>query len=252
MRQVRLGRHVFGLAAMAFGIITLIWRQIDSLGNLSHPGILIYFFGIFELIGGFAIQWRRTAKVGAIILSAVFLIFSFYWLPQIVKTPLDFAPYGNFFEQFSIFLGGTLIFTSTIPSHPETAAKIERSAYISFGICVISFALYQLLYLTYTASLVPKWIPPGQMFWTVATTIAFALAGFAILSGRSAYLASTLLTTMILLFGVLIWVPACVIHPHEMSNWVENSTNFAIAGSAWIVVDYLAEERTGAHENPPS
>ena len=108
---------------------------------------------------------------------------------------------------------------------------------------VISFALYQLFYLSYTASLVPKWIPPGQMFWAVATTILFALAAFAILSGRSAFLATQLLTTMIILFGVLIWVPACIIHPHEMSNWIENATNLAIAGTSWIVADYLKENR---------
>jgi len=71
--------------------------------------------------------------------------------------------------------------------------------------------------------------------------IAFALAAIALLSGRSALLASWLLTIMIILFGALIWVPACVIHPHVMSNWVENSTNLAIAGSSWIVVDYLSK-----------
>lgn len=81
------------------------------------------------------------------------------------------------------------------------------------------------------------------MFWTVATTVAFALAAIAILTGRSALLATRLLTRMLIAFGVLIWVPACVIHPHEMSNWVENSSNFAMTGSAWIVVDYLSKKR---------
>jgi hypothetical protein len=241
--KLRLGRNVFGLAGIAFGIITLSWHQIDSLGNLSHPAILIYFAGIVELIGGIAIQWKRTVRIGALIIVAVFSIFSLYWIPQIIKTPLLFYPYGNFGEQFSIVIGGVFVFASTISSHPDKVAKIERAAYISFGIAVISFALYQLFYLKYTASLVPKWIPPGQMFWTVATTILFALAAFAILSGRSALLASWLLTAMIILFGLLIWVPACIIHPHVLGNWVENSTNLAIAGSAWIVVDYLSLKR---------
>ncbi|MGO9482360.1 MAG: hypothetical protein ACLP05_11355 [Candidatus Kryptoniota bacterium] len=237
--KLRLGHHVFGLAAIAFGVITLSWNKIDSLGNISHPEILVYLAGVVELIGGFAIQWQRTVRLGAMMIAAVFSIFSLYWIPQIVKMPLIFDPYGNFFEQFSIVLGGVFVLASTMHSHPEKAAKIERPAYLSFGICVISYSLYQLFYLTYTASLVPKWIPPGQMFWTVATTIAFALAAIAILSGRSALPASRLLTTMLIGFGVLIWVPACIIHPHVLSNWIENASNLAIAGSAWIVADYL-------------
>ncbi|HQT91623.1 MAG TPA: hypothetical protein PL001_06300, partial [Candidatus Kryptobacter bacterium] len=234
--KLRLGHHVFGLAAIAFGVITLNWHQIVQLGNISHREILVYIAGIVELIGGFAIQWQRTVRYGALILAAVFSIFSLYWIPQIIKVPLSLGYYGNFGEQFSIVIGGVFVFASTISSHPDKAARIERAAYICFGICVISYALYQLFYLTYTASLVPKWIPPGQMFWAVATTIAFALAAFAILSGRSALLASRLLTTMLIGFGVLIWVPACAIHPHDMSNWVENASNLAMVGSAWIVV----------------
>lgn len=232
---------------MAFGVITLVWHQIDQLGNISHPEILVYISGVVELIGGITIQWQRTVRLGAIILGAIFSIFSLYWIPQMIKTPLLFDPYGIFGEQFSILLGSVFVFASTILSHPEKAAKIGRAAYICYGICVVSYALYQLFYLSYTASLVPKWIPPGQMFWALATTIFFALASIAILSGHSAYLASWLLTSMLILFGVLIWVPACIIHPHEMSNWTENASNLAMAGTAWIVVEYIGKKRpTGA------
>ena len=241
--HIRLGRHVFGLGAVAFGILTLTSHQIHGLGGLSHPGILVYTAGITEVAGGIAVQWQRSVRFGAIILVSIFSIFSLYMIPPIFKTPLDFSPYGNFFEVFSILIGSFFILTSTLLSEREKAAKIERAAYICYGISVITYALYQLFFLRYTASLVPKWIPPGQMFWAVATTIAFALAAIAILSGRSALLASVLLTTMIILFGLLIWVPACVIHPHVMSNWTENCSNLAIAGSAWIVADYLAKPR---------
>jgi hypothetical protein len=241
--KLYLGRHVLGLGAIAHGLIPLCWHQIDSFGNISHPTMLVYMTGIIEIIGGLAIQWKRTMRLGSLILGAVFLIFSLYWILQIIKMPLVFAYYGNFFEKFTMVIGSIFVFASTIPNHPEKAAKIERAAYISFGICVFSYALYQLFYLKYTAGLVPRWIPPGQMFWAVATSIAFALAAFAILSGRSAFLASVLLTAMIIGFGVLIWLPACIIHPHEMSNWVENSINLAIIGSSWIVVDFLSKRR---------
>jgi hypothetical protein len=49
--------------------------------------------------------------------------------------------------------------------------------------------------------MVPKWIPPGQHFWAVATGVAFLLASAAILSGVLAVLAARLLTVMQLKLG---------------------------------------------------
>jgi hypothetical protein len=239
--KLRLGRYVYGLGGIAFGVITLIWHQIDALGNISHPGILVYSVGVAELIGGLAIQWQKTVRFGALALSAIFSIFAIYWIPQIVKTPLIFGTWGNFGEQFSIVAGGVIVVASTLRSDPVRAATIARAAYGSFGICVISYAFYQFFYLTYTAELVPKWIPPGQMFWAIATTVAFALAAVALLSGRLALLASRLLTATLILFGLLVWLPLVFSDPQKMSNWTEFAATLGMAASSWIVADFLSQ-----------
>ncbi|MGB6624884.1 MAG: hypothetical protein WBE43_08875, partial [Candidatus Acidiferrales bacterium] len=95
-----------------------------------------------------------------------------------------------------------------------------------------------------TAELVPKWIPLGQNFWAVATTIAFFLAAIALLSGRLALLASRLTSAMLIGFGALIWLPVCFGNVHNIFNWSENLENLAIAGAAWIVADYLSQKRS--------
>src|SRR6185437_5344214 len=105
------------------------------------------------------------------------------------------------------------------------------------GICVVSFALEQLFYLSSTASLVPKWIPPGQMFWAIATTSAFALAAIALLASR-------LNTAMLLGFLLLVWLPALSANPHSFVNWSEGLETLAIAASAWIVADFLGRRRS--------
>ncbi len=237
--KYQLGRFVFGTGAVAFGLITLIWHQVKSLGNISHPAILVYTLGILELAAGLSLFLKKTIQYGALIISLVFLIFTFYWLPQIVSTPLVFGNWGNALEEFSVFLGAVFIFTSTIHNHAGMTNKIDRISYLCYGLCVLSYGLYQLFYLKYTANLVPKWIPPGQMFWAVVTSIAFILAAFAFLSELMALPASRLLVIMLIGFGLLIWVPACIIHPHVMSNWVENASNLAMTGSAWIVTDKI-------------
>lgn len=84
------------------------------------------------------------------------------------------------------------------------------------------------------------------MLWAMATTVAFALAAIALLSGRFALVASRLLTAMLFGFGLLVWLPALRSNPHSLSNWTESAQTVAIAASAWVVADFLAQYRGGA------
>ena len=122
-------------------------------------------------------------------------------------------------------------------------ATLNRIGRVLLGICAASFTVEQAIYLHATAHLVPKWIPPSQMFWAVATTVSFALAAVALLINRMALLASRLLTMMIVSFGLLVWVPLVISDPHSHTNWSENAETFAIAGATWILADLLGESR---------
>jgi len=244
-----IGRHVYGAAALAFGVVTLVWhdfngwQQIGPLGSVPHREILVYLAAAAELFGGIAIQWPRTARAGAVTLGALYLIFALLWVPHIVATPQVYDRWGNFFEQFSIVSGALIVYASVTRNDAARAARVARIGYFCFGICVISFTLEQLFYLSATAEFVPKWIPPGQMFWAITTTIALALAAIALLSGRSALLASRLLTVMLIGFGLLVWLPAPFADPHKLINWAGNAQNLAITGAAWIVADFLSQTR---------
>jgi len=243
---------VYGLAAIAFGCITLVWhdfntwQQIRALGNVPHREILVYLAAAIEILGGLAIQWRRTARAGAIVLGFLYFIFALLWLPFIAAEPRVFDRWGNFFEQFSLVAGALIAYGSLSPKDSAGPATTARLGYLFFGICVISFTAEPLFYLPATAAFVPKWIPPGQMFWAITTTVAFALAAVALLSGRSALLASRLLTAMIIGFGLLVWLPAPFADPHTMMNWTGNAQNLAILGAAWIVADFLSQSHSAA------
>ena len=248
-----LGHHIYGIGAIVFGVINLTWhsfnnwQQIQPFGNVSHSEILACIVGIIEIIGGIAIQWRKTLRIGSIILGAIYIIFAMLWVPLIGKTPLIYDRWGNFFEQFSLVSGAIILFATSGARYSEREAKIARIGYIFFGICVVSFTLEQLFYLSGTASFVPKFIPPGQMFWAIITTAALGLAAFALLFGSFAFLASRLLTIMIIGFGLLVWIPRPFIDPHQLMNWAGNAQNLLIAGAAWIVADYLGKSKIDLH-----
>lgn len=248
--RIYLGRHVFGLTAIFIAILTLLWHEFDvwqELGAISHRAVLIYFAASLEILGGLTIQWPRTARFGAVILGGISFVFLLFCIPPIAGQPLVYFNWGNFFEVFSQVAAALIVFATVEHSdspHPLTA----RVGYTCFGVCVVSYTLSQLLYLRLTASLVPRWIPPGQMFWAIATTVAFALAAIALLSGRLALLASRLLTAMLIGFALLVWLPALISNPHSLSNWTEAAQTVAIAAAAWVVVDFLAQYRSG-HKN---
>jgi len=250
MIRIYPGRHAYGLAAVAFGVITLVWhdfnnwQQIRALANVPHREILVYLAAAIELFGGIAIQQPRTARSGAFALGTIYLIFALLWVPHIVATPQIYDRWGNFFEQFSLVSAALIVYASIRQNHSARAARAAQIGYVCFGICVVSFTLEQLLYLSATAEFVPKWIPPGQMFWAITTTIALALAAIALLSGRSALLASRLLTAMLICFGLLVWLPAPFADPHKLNNWAGNAQNLAITGAAWIVADFLSHTRS--------
>jgi hypothetical protein len=78
-----------------------------------------------------------------------------------VAEPRVYDRWGNFFEQFSLVSGALLVYGAFSGDDSAPAAKVARIGYICLGICVVSFTLEQLFYLSGTASFVPKWIPPG-------------------------------------------------------------------------------------------
>jgi len=233
---------VFGVAALAVGLITLAWHDYNG---WHQPRYLVHAAAAALIFGGAAILFPRTAKTGAAVLGAVYLVFALQCLPGIVAAPKVYNSWGNFFEQFSLVAGAAIVYARwSLAWSGETLYRIGR---LLLGICTASFTLEQGIYLAATASLVPKWLPPSPMFWAVATTVLLALAALAFLTNRMALLAARLLTMMLVLFGLIVWVPLVISAPHSHTNWSEIAETFAIAGATWILADLLGEYRLNDH-----
>jgi uncharacterized membrane protein YphA (DoxX/SURF4 family) len=241
-----LGRYVYGVATIATGVCALASHNYDQLAAVPHHAILSYIVAAVEILAGAAVLWPSTARAGAVALGAIYFIFSLLAVPLIIQQPLVYNNFGNFFEQFSYVAGALLLYACSGPIAAPRTKRLAQIGYYSFGLCLVSFALEQLFYLPPTVTLVPKWLPPGQMFWAIATTVAFALAAIALLTGFKALLASRLTTAMLLGFELLVWLPALFADPHNFGNWSEALETLAIAGSAWLVADYLAHRRPAA------
>ena len=191
---------------------------------------------VAQIAGGIGIMLPRTARPASILLGVIYAIFSLAAIPGIIHTPNMYFVYGAFFEQFSQLCGAIAVCAAT-QSDAARSATLGRLARVGLGLCAVSFTLAQIFYPQITASLVPAWIPPTQMFWVILTTVAFGLAAVAILINRQARLATRLMALMLALFGVIVWVPLVIAHPEAHGNWSEFALNFQITGAAWMVAD---------------
>jgi hypothetical protein len=226
-----------------FGVIALMWHDADTWQNLQHIWSLPFgtiiggCFMTAQIAGGIGIQYPRTARLASVALGAVYLCFSLACVPDVIAASNIYERYGgSFFLFFSLLCGAIALYAATEASAARAIA-FGRLARRGLGVCAISFTLGQILLPRETAHLVPKWIPPNQMFWAILTTVGFGLAAIAILMNRQARLAMRLMTLMLALFGVMVWVPHLIAHPKAHFNWSECVLTFLITGAAWVVAD---------------
>jgi len=243
MKTVSYGRIFFGASAVLFGVIALMWHDRDT-GQILHTIWRLPLASIVgpclmaaQIAGGIAMQYPRAARLASIVLGGVYLLFSLACVPSIFAAPNLFERFGgSFFQQLSLLSGAIALYAAT-ETDAVKAVTFGRLARLGLGVSAISFTLSQILFLRLTADLVPKGIPPNQMFWAILTTIAFALAALAILSNRQARLATRLMTLMLGLFGLLVWIPRLIAHPEVHFNWSEFALTVLITGAAWMVAD---------------
>jgi len=252
MKKAPDGRIFFGLSAVLFGVIALMWHDADTWQNLQHiwslplgaaiGGCLM----IVQIAGGIGVIFPRTVRLASIGLCVVYVCFALACVPDIIAASNIYDRLGgSFFVFLSLLCGAIALYAASEPDGARARVSV-RVARIGLGVCAISFTLGQALLLRQTAGLVPKWIPPNQMFWAVLTTIAFALAAIAILINLRARLAIHLMALMLGFFGVLVWVPHLIARPHGHFIWSEFALTFLVAGATWVVGDLSTDVRRRA------
>jgi len=243
MKTALYGRMVFGAAAILFGAIALMWHDVDTWQSLVHIWSLPFgtiFGGILmttQIAAGIGMQLPRTWRLASIVLCIVYLCFSLACIPDMIAPSNIYERYGGSFFLFLSLLWGAIALYAATEANAARAALLGRLSRFGLGVCAISFTLGQALLLRDTAHLVPKWIPPNQMFWAILTTVAFGLAAVAILTNCQARLAMGLTALMVALFGLMVWIPHVVTNPKAHFMWSECALTFLVTGAAWMVAE---------------
>jgi uncharacterized membrane protein YphA (DoxX/SURF4 family) len=248
------GTLVYAIGAVWLGAIGLWWRDfadywqpIQAFGDVPHRKLLACIAAAGFVFGGMALLSRVAARSGIAILGSLYLIFSVFWLPRVLSYPQIYGTWGGFFEEFAL-VSAAIVLWATREGENSPHITLARVGQRLFGLCAISFALEHFTALAQTAAMVPKWIPPNQTFWAIVTGIAHLLAGLAIISGIAEVLAAHLLTIMLLLFGLLIWLPRLFTTPRDHISWAGNAINLVLAASAWVIADFTRKSHHNRKE----
>jgi uncharacterized membrane protein YphA (DoxX/SURF4 family) len=243
--RMTFGWRVYGLGVIALALVCLAWGGFDPGQAVpkSFPGraVLAYVAAAFMLIAGAAVEWRRTAAWGAGALAVYYTLFVVMLMDArgVVAHPTVYGEYSNVAEQLAIATGGLIVYAANARIDAVLARRLARLGQGVFGVCAILFGGAHFFYMDLTAPLVPKWLPPSQVFWGYATGIGHIAAGLAILTGVRARLAAILLTAMYASFTALVHTPMLLADPANHTNWSESALNLALIGVAWVVADSL-------------
>lgn len=242
-----LGSRVYGLGILALGLASLVWGDF-VLGqpvpnDLPHRIPLAYSDAAFLLFAGAALQSRRSRAWAAAALTAFYALIVLILVngPYLLAHYAEYGTYENLAEQLAITAGALLVFAASASIPATRASRLTHLGQLAFGLCALLFAGAHFVYMNLTAPLVPKWLPPSQVFWGYATGIAFLAASLAILTRIQARLAAILLTAMLGSFTLLVHIRMLLADHSSQMNWTELALNLAILGVAWVVADSFAQ-----------
>jgi uncharacterized membrane protein YphA (DoxX/SURF4 family) len=240
------GWRVYGAGVMALGLLGLALGDFVN-GQPVAKGfpdrmVLAYAAGALMLVGGAAVEWRRSTAWGAAILTAyytVVVIILMHGRPVVANYAV-YGVYEDLAEQVGIAAAGLIVYAGSAKIAAALAARLALIGRVVFGLCALVWGGAHFKYMNMTAPLVPKWLPPSQVFWGYTTGVCFVAAGVAILTGVKARLAAILLTGMLASFTFLVHVRMLLADHSGVFNWSELALNITLVGVAWVVADSLA------------
>ena len=241
----RIAVRIYGLGAVLLGLTGLVWGDfavvwipswIHALGQ-SNWG---YAVSIIPLLAGLALQWQRTAFLGALALFVPFCLAAlFFDIPRGYAQPSMYVAWYGLFENLALAVGALIICTHYARLAPATIERVRKISRAIFGVCLIYYGLAHHFYLANTVSMVPAWLPPNQTFWAYATAAGHVAAGIAMIVGVYARLAAVLLAGMFMVFAIVVHAPRIIMDSHTHMSWAENAVNIALLGTVWVIAASL-------------
>jgi uncharacterized membrane protein YphA (DoxX/SURF4 family) len=263
MRISGFGHALFGTAVAGLAVLSLvygdfapIWEPFPAL--LPWPEVWVYGAGVILLAASAGLFFARTALASAILIGVYGSVWAVARARPVLLKPLIIGSWYGFSEALGPLLGAWILYTVLRRQYDARTVTVTTGdgalhvARVLFGAACMVYGAAHFAYATYTATMVPAWLP-GRTGLAYLTGAGHAAAGFGLVVGILPRLAATLEAIMMSLFGILVWLPSFFAQPmpewaHSTQvQWSETLLTLLLAASAWIVAASLRSSPWGIH-----
>lgn len=232
-----LGAILLGAVAIWFHDFALQWRPVPEGFPLRLP--LAFVSGLWLILGGGAVLSNRYARQGAVVLACAYGL----WLlllhgPIVISKPDDMGTWNGVAEVVFMIAGAVTLYAAAAGT---IRGRISHGVCVAAGLAALVFGATHFKYVEFTATMVPAWLPPSQIFWAYVTGVGHLAAGLSLVSGIRASLGATLLAMMMALFVLLVHVPRVIAAPGEHVEWIMLGVALSLSGSAWAIRKYATD-----------
>jgi uncharacterized membrane protein len=251
MRISGFGHALFGIAVAGLAILSLVYGNFAPILEPLHaphpwPEVLAYASGAILLAAGAGLFLARTALASALVIGVYGSVWVIARVHPVLVQPMVVGSWYGICEALGPLLGAWILYALLRRQYGAPAVTVMtgdralKVARVLFGAACVAYGAAHFAYASYTAAMVPAWLP-GRTGLVYLTGACHAAAGFGLLFDVLPRLAATLEATMLSLFGVFVWLPSFFAQPapkwapSAQIQWSETLLTFLLAASAWIV-----------------
>jgi uncharacterized membrane protein YphA (DoxX/SURF4 family) len=229
-----LGAILLGAVGIWFHEFAMQWQPVPAGVPARAP--LAIAAGVILVAGGAALLSRKFERHGAWLLAGFIGLWTLVLnVPPAVASYTHIGAWNSPAEIAFMTMGALALASSHAGARRRILSLIARLV-AGASACVFGFAHFN--YIDFTATMVPAWIPPSQVFWAWATGAGHLAAGLALLSGIQARLAATLLAGMMGSFVLLVHLPRVIGAPDQHVEWIMLGVSSMLSGAALLVRKY--------------
>jgi uncharacterized membrane protein YphA (DoxX/SURF4 family) len=254
MRGIRFGGALFAVSLAGVAVLSLVYGNfVPLLEPFPGPKVVTYALGLLLLTASVGLFFERTLAASAIIVAMCAAAWAVVSTSPIVKAPQSIGSWYGFCEGVSMLAGVWTLYAShrrnnragikaTLTS--DSALWVARGL---FGAACLEYGIAHFAYAAYSLQFVPTWLP-ARVPLLYATGIFHTAAGAGLILGILPRLAARLEAAMIVLFGVLVWLPSFFANPipkwagNLQNQWSETIVTFLLAGVACLIAESLSSD----------
>jgi uncharacterized membrane protein len=252
MRRIGIGDALFAAPAAGLAVLSLVYGNFVPLLNpLPGPKVLTFALGVLLLSASIGLLFERTLAASATTIAVYATAWALVSTSPIVQAPQSIGSWYGFCEAVSMLAGVWTLYAlhrrhnragMPAPLASDTALRVARGL---FGAACLEYGIAHFAYAAYSLPFVPTWLP-ARVPLLYATGIFHAAAGAGLILGILPRLAARLEATMIIFFGLLVWLPSYFANPtpkwagNLQNQWSETIVTFLLAGVACLIAESLS------------